>query len=490
MRYRFAILLLALAAACGEPADRRRITIQFIHAVPDGVAVDIWIEGKTPKLFQDVGFASATSFIGLEPGTYNFQLRTVRAPETAPVIAETGDVVLDERGTKFTVIFGGLTSASALDPDALRLDVYQHEFEEADQSKARIRLVHNAPGEPTFDIAVRDDTYVGLEIYTASDGAGIQIDADFREQLLVEDNGTGALLTAFTTRLLPSDGEFFVVFLGSMQVAPREDAGFRILVADKKGGFEVLRQNPRLYMMNAVADSLTLSNTYALNASYKLLDDDGVPFGFPIPLEQNLLYGDLGGDSGASLLIPPGEYEFTFHVVDDPDPLGSALPGPLLRGEQYMVTIGGRQDGTWPFSALFSAERFDTTFKGTGTEDLWRIVHQAPDVQAVFLGEVINNAFEPLPQYPDSISYTTVDLPPGTDIGIDPFSLAIVRENQIDQFGIWEIVPVPDACRFVVLLGSIDPQLRIDIPGFDNTPQLSFIDTTTQPWTLTEQFPD
>ena len=67
--------------------------------------------------------------------------------------------------------------------------------------------------------------------------------------------------------------------------------------------------------------------------------------------------------------------------------------------------------------------------------------------------------------------------------------LAIVKEDETAQFGLWDIVPVADAYQFVVLSGSIDPQLPVLIEGWDNTPELFFIDTTTQPWTVTPQSP-
>ena len=155
MKYRLAIVLLAFVAACGDSSDKRRINIRFIHAVPDGVAVDIWIEGKTPKLFQEVEFSTATSFVALQPGTYNFQLRLALSPESDPVLVETGDLDLDQRGDTFTVIFGGLTSAPAVDPNELRLSgtaatsPKQHDSRQDYQSNLHVSL-------PTLRMADRN----------------------------------------------------------------------------------------------------------------------------------------------------------------------------------------------------------------------------------------------------------------------------------------------------------------------------------------------
>ena len=299
-------------------------------------------------------------------------------------------------------------------------------------------------------------------------------------------------MRGFTTGPLPIEGEFFVVFLGSLSVAPNAQGGFEILVADKDGGFRIIKQNPRLYMMNTVADSITPDQTYALDASVRLLDSEGVPVGIPIPIETNLLYGDLGGDSGASILMPPGEYEFTFQVPGAEFALGSERSGALEPGEQYLVTIGGRQDDTWPFKAVFTKEAFDKTalVEELADENRWTIVHQAPDLEAVFFGLWINNETLPWATFPDSIQYGEVTGPPeGRDIGLDSFVLSVVKQDNTDQFGLWDITPVADAYQFVVLLGSIDPQLPATILDWDNFPQLTFVDTTTQPWTTTDQFP-
>ncbi|MHC4937806.1 MAG: DUF4397 domain-containing protein [Planctomycetota bacterium] len=502
MRYLVALLLLATLTACGSGSNRQRVTIRFIHAVPDGQAVDIWVVDRNSKLFQDVAFATATKFISLEPGTYNIQIRRTGAARSTPPLAETGDVELQGPGDTYTAIFGGLVSAPEEDMAELRLDVYRHEFAEIDQQFARVRFVHNAPGVPTLDLILFDNdpfrdptiegSYEALEQYTSSDPAGLVVDAEDADQLQLQDNADGSILTQFTTGELPSQGEFFVVFIGSLRVSPRAEGAFQILVADQEGGVGLIKQNPRLYFMNNVADSITPDTTYAVDASYKVLDQDGEPVGPEFTVETNILYGDLGGDSGASILLPPGEYEFTFRVPGELDALGSEFSGGLLPGQQYLVPIAGRKDGTWPLAARFVAEAFDTTIavEELAAENRWRVVHAAPDLEAVFLDLWINNEAVPWTLFEESISYGQVTGPPeGKDIGLDPFVLAIVKEDETAQFGLWDIVPVADAYQFVVLSGSIDPQLPVLIEGWDNTPELFFIDTTTQPWTVTPQSP-
>jgi len=236
MRYCFAVLLLVLVGSCGDPADRSRVTLRVIHAVPDGQAVDIWYVGRRSRLFENLTFGTASGYASLEPGTYRFQVRAAGAPGSAPPLAESGDVVVGPGGREATVIFGGLVSAPVTDPpdpNALRVDVYVHGFTVESSTKAAVRFVHNATEAPTFDLTVDDDdplpdddsdgTYVGLEPYTASDAAGIAVDPDDPEQLLVSDNATTLGLASFTTGALQAGNEYFVVFLGSLQSPPGAD---------------------------------------------------------------------------------------------------------------------------------------------------------------------------------------------------------------------------------------------------------------------------
>ena len=139
-----------------------------------------------------------------------------------------------------------------------------------------------------------------------------------------------------------------------------------------------------------------------------------------------------------------------------------------------------------------AGEAFDKTAleEDLDDENRWRFIHQAPDIEAVLLDNWVNNMAVAWPLFPNSVSYTEVTLPPeGTDIGLDPFTLAIVKQDETDLFGLWDIVPVADLYQFVVLMGSIDPQLPATILDWDNFPQLTFVDTTTQPWTAAPQFP-
>lgn len=479
IRFLALLCLFFVPIACGDGSDRRRVTIRLIHAVPDGIEVDVYVSGQNPRLFENIAYATSTSFRSLKPGTYTFTLRASGSPSNSTPLLVSKPIMLPEPGTTWTLVFAGLASAPAADPDELRVLALQHMFDPTRATDAVVRIVHAAPGEPVLDLEVRDlgetDSYVGLEPYTATDGEGIAITPSFVAQMLIRDNVSSNLLTTLSAPALPDLGEFFLVLLGSLSEPADTAGGFQMLIADNSGAFNLVLQNPRVSILNTVADAT------AIDGVYRNLDINGDPINLPMPLDTTIGFGELGGDAGTSLFFPPGEYEFTFFVAGGTAVIGSAKTGPLMAGGQYLAVVEGRADETWPFNLQVVRDMFDRGNHGTASENRWRVLHAAPDLTSVFFGEVINTIFQPLPEFPDAISYGDSTEPLGIDMGTSIFSLVIARQNMVDQFGIWDIVPVPDGLEFVILAGSID--------GVSPEPRLFFVDTSEQPWTIASQLP-
>jgi hypothetical protein len=119
------LCLLCIPIACGDsPSDKRRVTLRLIHAVPDGIAVDVYVSGQSPRLFENIVYGTVTDFISLLPGDYVFTLRATGSRSDSTPIAVSGTVTLEERGSTWTLVFAGLVSAPAdpapaqpLDPD-------------------------------------------------------------------------------------------------------------------------------------------------------------------------------------------------------------------------------------------------------------------------------------------------------------------------------------------------------------------------------------
>jgi len=501
MRFRLVpALALALCfvcfTGCGGDGQSPRTLYRLIHAVADGGPVDVWLEGNRTKLFEAVAYKDVTEARTLAPGIYNFQLRPAGAAGSTAPIAESGPVEIDDDGGAFTFIAVGLLDVDEPDPDAARILAIEHEFGPMEDLMSVARFVHAAPGAPTLDVELDDndpdpdddnDSLVeDLERYTASDPIGVPVDSEDREQVRCYDSELDEFLTAFTTPLLTDQGRYLMIFLGSLEASPRESSAFEMLVVGDDGSVWTVKQNPRIYLMNTVADAPSI------DAHFRWLDPQGAPIGIPEELENGLLFGDLGGESAISLVMEPGNYEFSFTIPEDnPYPtvqplLGSGTTGALLAGQQYLFCVSGRADQTWPFQLVRAQELFSLDQVEPENQDLWRIVHAAPDLTSVVLGRVVNNTFFQMPEFPNAISAGDATAPEGTNIGLAEFALAVVRQTLTDQFGIWDVEPEPGARQFVVLLGSLDGS---PAPETFERVRLTTVDTTVMPWALMEHFP-
>lgn len=496
-------LLLVLSCgflpACGNTSDKTRITIRLVHAVPDGGAVDIWIQGRDTKLYEDVQYGTVTLNVSLKPGTYVFQVRPAFASSSIEPILESDPVTLKAGAPEAMLVATGLVGVDALDPNAARIVTVLDGFSNLATVQPVVRFVHAATGAGTLDLTVDDDDDIAggdddddqvvlqLEQYGSSDPAGIPVDTEDPEQLLVFDGDLDAgLLTSFTLPALRESGRYFLIFIGSLGVSPRRIEGFQMLIVDELSNVVFVQQNPRIYVMNTVADSPLIDGAFGR------VDVNGDPIGLPGILDTDFVFGDLGGSAGKSILLPPGDYEFAFTVPEtNPFPttqpfLGSGLSGTLVPGQQYLFCVNGRADQTFPFELIRAADKFDLDDPLAEEKSLWRFVHAAPDATAVVLGQIVQTVFSLLPGFPPSIIVGGTPEPIGVDVGVAEFVLEIARETDLSQFGLWAVDPADGGREFVVFLGSITGTPLPDTPA---DPRLVFVDTNVQPWVAVELFP-
>jgi hypothetical protein len=78
--------------------------VRFVHASPDAPNVDIFVADGGPLLFENVPFAQASSYLPVDAGTYDLE---VRVHDTGDVVLTVPGVNLAER-TVYTVFAMGL----------------------------------------------------------------------------------------------------------------------------------------------------------------------------------------------------------------------------------------------------------------------------------------------------------------------------------------------------------------------------------------------
>jgi len=503
MKFRILLTLVvasfcALLPACGSPSDKTRVTVRLVHAVTNGGAVDIWIQGRDTKLYENVQFRTVTLALSLKPGTYVFEVYRAFDSRSEDPLFVTNPLTLEAGTPRATLVATGLAGVDPMDPNAPRIITVSDGFSNLAEVEPLVRFVHAATGAPNLDLTIDDDDPLGggdddqdgivldLPQYGTSAPEGLPVDAEDPEQLLVLDADTDALLTSFTVPALRESGRYLVIFLGSLAVSPRRTEGFDLMIVDEESNVVTVQQNPRVYIMNAVADAPLI------NGVYQRLDPQLEPISLPAVLDIDFAFGALGGVSGTSIMLAPGNYEFAFDVpVTNPFPtvqplLGSGVTDLLVAGEQYLFCVNGRADQTFPFQLVRASDKFDLDDPLAADMSLWRFVHAAPDATAVVLGQIVQTVFSALAGFPTSIVVGGTPDPIGVDVGIDEFGLVIARETDLEQFGAWPVDPTDGGREFVVLLGST---FGTPLPDTIADIRLVFVDTNVQPWTTAELFP-
>ncbi len=143
---RFGLLVLAAAAvgsaACSDDNNGPSATanVRVIHAIPDGPAVDVLVDGKTVITALDYGAASA--YYNVARGTRNL---AINATGTANSVLTTSASF--KKDSSYTVIATNLLAA----PQAL---ILEDDLSSPAAGNSRVRLVHGAPGAGLVDIYV------------------------------------------------------------------------------------------------------------------------------------------------------------------------------------------------------------------------------------------------------------------------------------------------------------------------------------------------
>ncbi|MCU0303392.1 MAG: DUF4397 domain-containing protein [Thermoanaerobaculales bacterium] len=133
----------AVALADSPEGNMGGARVRVLHASPDAPSVDVWVDGA--KVFSDVEFEEATSFVEVPAGTYNVQV--VPAGLTEPVVIE-ADLEL-MAATDYTVVATDVLAE--ITPVILTAD-----GSTPAPGNGWVRFLHASPDAPAVDIAVAD----------------------------------------------------------------------------------------------------------------------------------------------------------------------------------------------------------------------------------------------------------------------------------------------------------------------------------------------
>ena len=445
--------LTAVVAACNDdpllaPPDNGMAELRVIHGSPDAPPVDIYVEGVTAPLVEDLAYGDASAYVSVDAGTYNVQIRGAGAdPASAPVF-ETGNITL-QTGDALTALAAGLLSSMDA-ADQFRVLALFEDFVTPAGGNAVVRVVHASPDAPTVDIDVLNDgssEIVDLARFEDTGSTGIELPggSPLLVGILVDD----ALFTTFTTPPLTAGTDYYLIADGLVgQADPMAADAFKLLTVDENGSSAFIEQN------GPDAGSVKLR---AVHASPDAPSVDVYVEGVATPIITALSYGD------ASLYFPvdPGTYnvQLRAHPSTDADPIAYETGPVELAANQTVTAVASgflsSDDPADEFRVLPLIEDF-----GAGTGALVRIVHAGPDAPSVDIdvGDDGTPEIEDLQRFADT-GMTGIGLPAGESLQIG------IRVAGGDRVTAFTTPALPSEELFVIATGSLVEPAR-DEDGF------------------------
>ena len=445
--------LTAIVAACDDdplvgPPDVGEAEIRVVHGSPDAPAVDIYVEGVSTPVFEDLAYGDASEYARVNAGTYNVQIRAAGAdPASAPVF-ETGNITL-QTGDAVTALAAGLFASNDPTNQFRVLGLYE-DFVTPAAGNAVVRVVHASPDAPTVDINVLNDgssEIVDLARFEDTGSTGIELPggSPLLVGILVDD----ALFTTFTTPPLTAGTDYYLIADGLVgQADPMAADAFKLLTVDENGSSAFIEQN------GPDVGSVRLR---AVHASPDAPSVDVYVEGLTNPIITALSYGD------ASLYIPvdPGTYnvQLRAHPSTDADPIAYETGQFELTANQTVTAVASgflsSDDPADEFRVLPLIEDF-----GAGTGALVRIVHAGPDAPSVDIdvGDNGTPEIEDLERFADT-GMTGIGLPAGESLQIG------IRVAGGDRVTAFTTPALPSEELFVIATGSLVEPAR-DEDGF------------------------
>ncbi|MGD8869104.1 MAG: DUF4397 domain-containing protein [Gemmatimonadales bacterium] len=482
------LALVFFIAACDEddndgtgptPPIANSVSLRAVHASPDAPAVDVYANDGTTPLVQDLAYGEATSYVDIPEGTYNIQLRAAGSAATSMPVYETGDLTLNEGDIVTALATGFIGSNDAA--DEFRIIPLFEEFTPATAGTARVRVVHASPDAPTVAIDVGNDgtpEVVALARFEDTGVAGIELPAGQSLQIGIWAGTPLARVTAFTTPQLPSAAEVFVIAAGSLQLLPREEAGFALfaVVAYPGGVFDeassnvtLIRQNPTVYALHGGPDAPAVDI-----------------FAGDTELVADLSFAGLSG----TVQVPPGAYTLDFFPAtpgsDRPggDPAASFFTPNLNAGERYLAIASGFLSPDAAGEQAFNLVAFRDAFElSDAANSRIQAVHASPDAPAVDIGTVNGGGTIEAVVF-ENLVYPAGKPDAGVSVPVADLTLGVAPTGDANPVATFDVTTLAGLRAFAVAIGALNPDAG------EESFRLAVINTATWPWTVAQVNPN
>ncbi|MFO7588702.1 MAG: DUF4397 domain-containing protein [Gemmatimonadota bacterium] len=447
------VALTAVAGACGDDDDvtgpgTDTADFRVAHSSPDVPAVDIYVNGGTQPVFENLGYGQVTEYVAVPASAYTVQVRAAGAGSTSVPMFETGAIALGG-GDVLTAVAAGLLGSSA-DDDRFRVLGLYEGFAAPASGSARVRVVHASPDAPSVDIDVgRDGSAEITDIGRFEDTGATGVDLPGGTPLSIGVNAAGgAEVTSFTIPSLAAGTEYFVIATGLLGRPADAADGFVLLAVDETGSAAIVRQD---------GPSSGLATVRAVHASPDAPAVDIYAEGLATPL----LTGVAFGETTPYVTVPAGTYNLQLRAAGaDPstDPAyetgALSLPGGVTVTGVAAGFLGsaGAADA---FRILPLVEAFGAPAAGSARV---RILHASPDAPTVDIdiGDDGTPEILALERFADT-GESGVDLPAGATLQVG------VDVHGGGQFTAFTTPSLPDGGElFLIATGSTAAAPRAD----------------------------
>lgn len=411
------VALTAVAGACDDDDDMMgpgtdTAELRVVHASPDAPAVDIYVNGESSPLVQDLAYGEATLYVEVPAGVYSVQIRGAGSSgSSAPAYEVSGLIVSD--GDVVTVLAAGLLGSTA-DADRFRVLAFYEGFGTPASGSARVRVVHASPDAPAVDIDVGRDGSVeiaDLGRFEDTGASGVDLPAGAAIPVGINAAG-GAQVTSFTVSGLTAGSEYFLVATGLLGQPADAADGFVLFAVEQTSEVSTIRQD---------GPSTGIATVRAVHASPDAPAVDVYAEGVSTPLLSDVSYGE----TTAFIPVPAGTYNLQLRPAGaDPATAPVYETGDVfLPGDATVTAVAagflGSGDAGDAFRILPLVENYDDPAAGNARV---RILHASPDAPAVDIDVGDDGTAEilALERFADT-GESGVDLPAGASlqVGVD-----------------------------------------------------------------------
>lgn len=181
--------------------------VRAVHAVPDGPAVDVLVDGQ--RILKAVEFPTVSGYFSAPPGTYDVRVVPSGRGRAAALV-----------DARLTVEPGAsLTVAAAGTAEDVVLERFRDRIERPERGTASVRVVHLSPDAPGFDIGVVDGPrlFRGVEF---GEGSRYRPREPGTYDLEFRRGGTGRALERFNDVRLEADTVYSLFVVGLLDDDP------------------------------------------------------------------------------------------------------------------------------------------------------------------------------------------------------------------------------------------------------------------------------